>query len=142
MILFVDDEPSYVANYVTELQVSGYRVDLVANVTDGLRKLESKNVSIELMVLDIMMSPRGAFTAEETQQGLRTGVRVYETARRERPQLPIIILTNAKDGTLAARFRGDPYCRYVQKLDCLPFQLIEKVKTLLREVRELNRGNQ
>ena len=98
----------------------------------GLKWFEENGDKAELLILDIMMPCGQAFNAEETEQGLKTGVLFYERVRKTNDQLPIVILTNNLDEAVRRVFEQDPYCRFFRKEDLLPFELAEEVKDFLQ----------
>lgn len=131
MILFVDDEKREMHSYVTELYFSGYEVSFENNVDDALTFVAANLNRIDLLILDIMMPPGSSFKDVDTEDGLRTGVRFYERIRENAPNLPVMIFTNVSDECVAERFRREAKCRFLQKKNYLPYQLVEKVKEML-----------
>jgi CheY-like chemotaxis protein len=135
MILFVDDEKRVLDSYLQELQMSGLEVSYVSSIDEGLRILEKDRADVELIILDVMMPWGEAFDEEETEQGLRTGLRFYERVRKNNKELPIMIYTNAVEDDLRKKFEQDSKCRFYQKEDLLPFELAETVKEILQETK-------
>jgi CheY-like chemotaxis protein len=131
MILFVDDEIRGVDSYITELHLSGFDVSFQENVDEALRVLEERIDDVDLVILDIMMPPALTFIDMDTQLGLRTGLRFYEKIRQEAPGLPVIILTNVVDERVRQTFSTDSHCSFLMKEECLPFELVEVVKSWL-----------
>jgi len=131
MILMIDDEPHYVKTYIDELEFSGYQVKLEKDVDAGFKFLTENKDQIQLVILDIMMSPGRLLAEVDTQNGLRTGVYLFDRIRALAPDLPILILTNVSDPRVAARFQGQEKCRFLRKEDYLPFELVEEVKRFL-----------
>jgi CheY-like chemotaxis protein len=131
MILFIDDEKRAMTTYVEELKLSNYDVSFQTSVINALRSLEDGTAAIELVVLDIMMPFGTTFSADETEFGLRTGVRLYERIREHSPACPIVIFTNVTDPSVAERFRDEKNCWFLQKEHYLPFELAERVGEIL-----------
>jgi len=127
----IDDEPHYVKTYIDELEFSGYQVKLEKDVDAGFKFLTENKDQIQLVILDIMMSPGRLLAEVDTQNGLRTGVHLFDRIRALAPNLPILILTNVSDPWVAARFQGQEKCRFLHKEDYLPFELVEEVKRFL-----------
>ena len=75
MILFLDDEERRLSSHVMELRISGYQVNFFKDVSEALTFFEKHVDAIKLLILDIMMPPSGSFQSEDTEAGLRTGVR-------------------------------------------------------------------
>lgn len=133
MILMIDDEPEYTITYKDELELSGYQVEFVRDVDSALEFFEKHRGQIELVILDIMMSPGRALADVDTQNGLRTGVPLFDRIRELAPGLPILILTNVSDEKVAAHFRRKENCRFRRKEDYLPFELVKEVTEFLNE---------
>jgi DNA-binding NarL/FixJ family response regulator len=140
MILMIDDEPRGISSYKEELVLSGYRVVHERKVDDALRVLAREDAGLELVILDIMMPTGEQFRDDEAvQMGLRTGVRLYETIRAKAPALPVIILTNVSDPRTVERFSQERGCLFLQKTDCLPYELAEAVGKMLAPAGEPRR---
>ena len=131
MILFVDDEKRRMDNYERELVASGLEVSFQSDVDEAIRVYEESGDRLELVILDIMMSPGLSFKDVDTEAGLRTGIRFYEKIRQKTPELPVMILTNVVDERLPKRFHPDAYCHVFRKEDYLPFELVEEVNNIL-----------
>ncbi len=131
MILFVDDEKREVESYVRELQLSGFHVCFQNDVDSALRYFRENAENISILVLDLMMPAGSAFAKEDTDMGLRTGVRFYDSVRARAPDLPVIVLTNVSDESVARRFSAEHQCRFLRKEDYLPFEVVEEIRLLL-----------
>jgi CheY-like chemotaxis protein len=128
-ILFVDDENRRAQLYLDELRQSGFDTELLTE-TDGALAYLRQNQDIDVLILDIMMPP-GIYFAGKTDQGLNTGVVLYDEIRGIRPNLPVIILTNVSDKHVAQKFREESNCRYYRKIDLLPFELADEIREIL-----------
>ncbi len=131
MILVIDDEKREMDSYVGELKLRGYDVRFEKNVDDALDFFEKPEGKIDLVVLDIMMPPGARFREVDTNQGLRTGILVYDWIRQRALGLPCIILTNVSKEDVAERFRSEKLCWFLLKEDYLPFELADKVGAVL-----------
>lgn len=122
-ILFIDDERRRMEPYVIELQLNGHEVVFHDEVDRALYTIQDNTVHFDLVVLDISMPPGESFAHEETREGFRSGLVLYERLRNVRPNLKVIFLTNVSDRRVAERFAmEDPtLCRFVRKPDILPF---------------------
>ena len=140
MILFVDDERRHTSDFVRELEESGYQISFQSNVDLALQFLEESENDIELMILDIMMPPGKRFRDVDTDEGLRTGVYLYERAREIRPELPVIILTNVSDEELEVQFRREANCWYFQKKHYLPYEVAHEVNRILSPIEIMVEG--
>lgn len=132
MILLVDDELRRMQIYIEELAQSGYESSLQTEVDSGFKFFEENQEKIDLLILDLMMPPGESFELEKTNAGLRTGYFFYKRVRQKAPHLPIIIFTNVADGELLSFFGQDRDCWFFQKLDFLPFELVEQIGVILQ----------
>lgn len=138
MILFVDDERRYVDGYVEELRLSGFTVEYRKTVDAAHKFLVENLPQIDLLVLDIMMPPGELLQEAQTNHGLRTGVRFFEQVRQLAPVLPVIILTNVTDEQVKEQLQQEPFCWFIRKEDCFPFELAEEVQRILSEISSAN----
>jgi DNA-binding NtrC family response regulator len=77
-ILVIDDEPDIRESLEILLSAEGYRVDLAANATEGLKRLE--NSTFDLVLLDLMMPDK-------------SGMQVLEEIRGRDRETPIFLIT-------------------------------------------------
>src|SRR5262249_47786089 len=77
-ILVVDDEPDIRESLEALLSAENYRVELAANATEGLRKLETS--AYDLVLLDLMMPDK-------------SGMQVLEEVRARDQETPIFMIT-------------------------------------------------
>lgn len=131
MILVIDDEKREMDSYVQELQLVGYEVRFEKDVDLALGFFEEHGAEVDLLVLDIMMPSGSRFKEVDTSRGLRTGLLVYEWLRERAPDLPCLILTNVSKEDVADRFRTEEMCWFLLKEDYMPFELAEKVASIL-----------
>lgn len=94
MILFVDDEKRRMKSYVEELENSGYEVEFESDVDSALKNFKNNKDKIDLVILDIMMPAGDSFNNTQTENGLKTGICLYQEIRKQKEIIPIIILTN------------------------------------------------
>ena len=130
-ILFVDDEKRWITSYIDELKASGFKVHYEATIDSAIKFFDAHHERISLLILDIMMPPGEAFTLEETENGLRSGVLFYDVIRKKKPALPVILLTNISDDEVKKRFDQEENCLFLRKPECFPYELVEKVKNIL-----------
>lgn len=127
-ILFVDDEPRWTQFYIEELEACGYVVVFKSGVDEAWQYLKQEPLPT-LLILDVMMPPGKDMTDEETRVGLRTGERFYEKIRQLSFDLPVFILTNVNDAGLKERFHQEQHCTFLGKIETLPHELSEMVRT-------------
>jgi DNA-binding NtrC family response regulator len=77
-ILVIDDEPDIRDSLEALLTAERYRVDLAANATEGLKRLESS--TYDLVLLDLMMPDK-------------SGMQVLEEVRQRDNETPIFLIT-------------------------------------------------
>ena len=132
MILCLDDENRDGYNYFEELRLSGHEVSFHMDVDSAFNFFNKNYSKIELIILDIMMSPGKSFTPEKAERGLRTGILVYEKVRSKAPLLPVIILTNVTDEKVNEQFLREKNCFYFLKENYLPSELVKEIKKIFK----------
>ena len=134
MILFVDDEPRELDSHRLELEMSGYGVVFESDVDNALQFIEENRDNIELLILDIMM-PVGKAFENARHEGMRTGIDFYERIRKTFANLPVIIFTNVTDELVMGKFseENEANCWFLRKADFLPYELAEKVDSILKK---------
>ena len=130
MILFIDDDIRVMDTYVGDLRASGYDAHQERTVDEGLKFLRENFGQIDVLVLDIMMDEGGNFSDADIQNGLRTGVFLFEKIRDEHPELPVVILTNVSAEPVEMAFAGRPRCLFLLKPDWYAFELVEEIKAM------------
>jgi CheY-like chemotaxis protein len=133
MILLVDDEKRWAELYreILEEELPQHEVQLKDKVDEALALLRRDTAQIELLILDIMMSPGRTFRDVDTRNGLRTGHHFFNLVRTEIPDLPVVILTNVSDLDEEEYYEGQPKCWFFRKEDCTPFELSERIRNIL-----------
>ena len=131
MILFVDDEPNRVEVYDRDLRMSGFEVLFKSSVDEALATIQENPDLISLIILDVMLSPGESFEDEDTNEGLRTGINLYNRVRTIVPNLPVITLTNVTDEKVADWFQKQESCWFFHKKDIFPFEFTEEVNKIL-----------
>lgn len=131
MILFVDDEKRGINTHVEELKLSGYEVVFIKDVDSAFEYLKENYPEIKLIILDVMMPPGRLFKDSETRDGMTTGISFHQKIRQEFPALPIIIFTNYNGDELEQQIGQDSNSKLLNKIDYLPFELVEEVKEFL-----------
>jgi DNA-binding response OmpR family regulator len=137
VILFIDDEPRYIKNFVEDLELTlvGHGdirvVDRVDEALSLIARLNERGSLPELIILDIMMAPYNSFTTEETNGGIRTGLALFDKIKHV---CPILIFTNVGDASVKKTFE-DQGCLYVKKPDVLPHEFSALVRNILKEHR-------
>lgn len=130
-VLFIDDEKRWIWPYIEELKAADFEVRHESNVDSAMRYLDSFRGQISLLILDMMMSPGEHFSLEETSDGMRTGISLYDFIRRRMPDVPVIILTNVSDEGVRRRFEKEEKTYFARKPDYFPNELVCLVKDVL-----------
>jgi CheY-like chemotaxis protein len=139
-IFFVDDElipgleepdGHYMWYYTDALKEEGYEVIEAIGTDQAIAEMKSHS-DIDLIILDIMMSPGKAFEKEDTMEGLRTGVNLARMLSKEYPKIPILVLTNLQPGTISDQLNYPTIKRIVHKPDCLPYDCVDMVSEILK----------
>lgn len=130
MILFVDDEERRVGVYVEELTISGFEVVHIQSPDEAWDYIDAHYGMLDLAILDLMMPHGPRFKHLDTDDGLRTGVRLYERIRQLSPDLPVVFLSNVFEEE--ARLRRDPASYYLMKRDYLPHEFASEVREIMK----------
>ncbi len=133
-ILFIDDETRRMQPYVRELEDNNHEVVFQDDADRALFIIQDDTIHLDLAVLDISMPPGKSVAFEDTREGFRTGLFLYERLRSVRPYLKVIFLTNVSDRRVAERFAmEDPtLCRFVRKPEALPSEFSRMVEEFLQ----------
>jgi CheY-like chemotaxis protein len=126
LILLFDDEKRYVASYLDALSEAGFEVEFRRDV-DAAARFLNDHPEVAVFVLDVMAPAGDLLTGEDTQGGIRTGLRFYEWVRARRPSLPVIVLTNVRDDRVEDYFSCEPNCRFLLKQSTRKQDLVREV---------------
>jgi CheY-like chemotaxis protein len=137
-IMFIDDESRRMKMYVDELEESGHTVSFQSSVDSALATLREEGGRLDLVVIDVSISPGMEYKYEDTDGGTRTGIALYATIRRDWPDLKVMVFTNVPDSRLAEKFSNEDsrVCLFARKPDILPFQLVEMVEEFVSAGRD------
>ncbi len=100
-VLLIDDEMLVAEYYKRALKEQGLEVKRYYGPDTAFEFLEKEKPNIALAVLDIMMLPGRRYEDKDTDEGLTTGVLMYDEFRSLYPDVPVIVLTNASNPTTA-----------------------------------------
>jgi len=130
LVLIIDDDFTPMELYVKALQLSNFEVHQSLSIDQAMKYLNNYHDIVKIIVLDIMMPPGHILTAEETEEGLNTGVLFYENLKSLYPQIPIVVLTNVRrKDTLDAL--NSKACNIYQKSDFTPYRFVEIVNKII-----------
>jgi CheY-like chemotaxis protein len=131
MILFVDDDLYHLENDISNLRACGYKVHHASTVDEAVDFIATHRNEIDGVICDIMMPHGEAFTAAETRAGLRAGLKLFEWARKQWPDLLFVIFTNVQYENLRGYFEKEPRCIYMQKQDYWGTKFPEQIKKII-----------
>lgn len=128
-ILLVEDDPFLIDIYNTKLKESGFKVEIVNNGQDALKKIRKRNYRNSgkktlwpnLLILDIVLAPMDGW------QVLR------EIKKDERLKgLKIIIFTNLGQKEEVEKGLALGAIKYLIKAHYAPSELVEEIKKVLK----------
>ena len=130
MILFIDDEPRFIAPYIDAFKLSQFDVVVKDSVDEALEFIKKNKDDIDVVMLDIMMPPGRILKGSDTKEGLRTGLRFIELMKEIDEQIPIVCLTNAD----SKKFRKIDHSNYLifEKKEIDPWELLDKMYDIKR----------
>lgn len=130
-ILFIDDERRRMDIFAMELELSGKEVIYCSEVQTGWDVFVNNQTKISLIILDIMMAPGNLFDKESSEDGLRTGILMFERIREQAAEIPVIIFTNVSDREVKNRFLLKKNCLFVQKKGYYPSEFVQMINRFL-----------
>ena len=123
IILLIDDDKLVMQFYVRALELDKFTVRHCLGPDEAFAFIEKEKPQLVAAVVDIMMLPQKRYCDADTDNGLKTGLFVYQDLRAEYPDTPIIILTNVSNQVTLDNFEEGPLLKVVQKLELPPFGL-------------------
>ena len=131
-VLFIDDERRRMDAFAMELELTGKTIRFCTEAKKGWDVFVKNRTKINLIILDIMMAPGELFVdTGSVEDGLRTGIVLFEKIREQEPDIPVIIFTNASDRDVRERFRNEKNCLFVQKKGYLPHEFVHLISRFL-----------
>ena len=139
IVAIIDDDRFALRYYVSAVeQNTGAVVRHYTSALDFVRAV-NEGATFDLIVTDVMMSPAGTFTDEETNNGLLTGIKLVEALREACIPCPVIVFTNISTPALIDNiqesFSDDEMILVIRKIDADPFQLAEVIKRQLDKIK-------
>jgi CheY-like chemotaxis protein len=132
----IEDEARANVYYLRALEKSGFDVMQIKDAGEAVEYVRDERNQIDLILLDIMMAPGRYRDRNGIEQGLRTGVFVYEEIRACRPNVPVLVLTNVQDPEALSAFEAGPRLQVARKTQTPPFDLVEIVRGMLALVEQ------
>jgi CheY-like chemotaxis protein len=112
-ILLADDDRFGASLVADHLTARGISVTYVSRAYDILPTLEQ--ITVDLVVLDIMMPCGRTFSRFETQGGFTTGLAVAKEIRQLHPQTKVIAVSQMRSDHVAEWFNQQDGCAFVPK---------------------------
>ncbi len=119
-LLVVDDEPAVLITYQLILEQKGYRVTPASSSQEAYQTLRSEKV--DLLVCDLSL--------EHSESGFE----VIESAKRENPLLPSLLITGYATETAIQKAEDSGVPVLFKPIDIQ--ELFETIASLLRNTRE------
>jgi len=134
MILFIDDEPT-TDLFFDELQGRGLPIRKFRSVDEAWEYLAKTNKPLDLAIVDVMMPPGELFSKDDVSDGLHTGLSFYKLIRQKYETIPVYLLTNLTQSTVARSVDGDPNAYIAVKTDIFYDDFAEQVEDLYNKSR-------
>lgn len=116
-VLWVDDEASEpkMDTRFEELLPFGIHVEPCDDVHSFIAKVRSGTFDFDVVVMDLIMPPQGAYPPDETARGLETGLRLLKELRATAPKVPIVVVTIRSRSGLDEALRAVGVSEYLPK---------------------------
>lgn len=131
LILLIDDDDLIVSYYIKVLQQEGYKVKYFPGPDSAFEFIENTNPDPAAIILDIIMPPGKRYQHEDTEEGLKTGILMYQDLRTLYPDVPIVVLTNVSNPATLRQFPEGPRLIVAQKLHYPPNELSQLVDDMV-----------
>lgn len=125
-ILLIDDEEMPANYYVQAFEMEGVKVSR-AKSTDEALDLAQKDGPFDMIIIDIMMPPGERLANLDTQDGLTSGIALYEMLAAICPNVPAIFLSNVRNQNILDQAARETKLTVLSKFDYHPFKLVDYV---------------
>jgi len=132
LILLIDDDKLPMLYYVKALEEMDFKVKQCYDPDSAIEFAKSHGSNIAAILLDVMMPPGKAYRNVNTNEGLRTGVFLFDDLRKHCPRVPVVVLTNVRNPETLSSFKEGALLKIAQKTDWPPFELTELVQEMLK----------
>jgi len=123
MILFVDDQPEQLTDYIAELSARSVEPRIVSRVSELDSYLANTNAKPDCIVLDVMFPGQNDLPGSLTSQGLTAGLPIFGGLRSRFPSTHIVVFTGSLDLQVKNFFRAQENCTLLYKGSVTPKQL-------------------
>ena len=128
-VLFIDDEPHLLKEYVGALETAGFKVEFRDEAEDAMQFFLTNHEDLDAVILDVMMPPPAVLGDRATKYGLRTGASLFARIREANTTKPVLIFTNLIRSRLDVAV--DDFLDIHQKMETPPFALPKLLKALM-----------
>jgi CheY-like chemotaxis protein len=128
-VLFIDDEPLLLKEYVKALEAAGFEVEFRVESEDAMQFFLSNHDKLDAVILDVMMPPPAVLGDRATEYGLRTGISLLARIREENSTIPVILFTNLMLSRIDIAI--DDCLDIRQKMETPPFVLPKLLQKLI-----------
>jgi CheY-like chemotaxis protein len=139
LILLIDDDANLM-QYYRDALLDQFDVEYASAPADALGFLERRGSEVAGIVLDIMMPHGLEFTEAETDEGLQTGVALYQRLRQRLESTPVVVLTNVAVDSLRRKFPADRFLHIAPKLHHPPTGLAALLDETINKTGRQNPG--
>lgn len=130
LIIMVDDD-HIILNMYAAVMRRFFEVKVFASVVEALAYTHQNAEEICAVIVDIMMPYEGVFTRTDTDDGLETGICLYNQLRETFDAIPIIILTQVSTEKVEARITPSENVRILEKQDARPSEVAKILQELI-----------
>jgi CheY-like chemotaxis protein len=139
LVLIIDDDEWPTKFYETALQKRDFTVQRCTDADTGYEFAKENNQALQAIVLDIMMPPGERYRDRDTEDGLKTGVLLYEDLQAiVKPSLPVVVLTNVSNQETLKMLPEREGLKIAEKLDVPPLELATLVEEMVDAAASLS----
>ena len=136
-VLMIDDDEWPTKLYETALVRRDFKVKRCTDADTAYEFAKENNEALLAIVLDIMMSPGERYKNRDTDDGLKTGLLLYEDFKSFiKPNLPIVVLTNVSNRETLKMLPEGESLRIAEKMDVPPLELALLIEEMIEQSGE------
>jgi len=131
-VLMIDDDEWPTKFYETALLRRDFKVERCTDPDTAYEFAKENKGNLRAIVLDVMMPPGERYKNRDTDDGLKTGILLYQDLRGIiKPNLPIVVLTNVWNRETLKTLPEGEGLRIAEKLDVPPLELAMLVEEMI-----------
>jgi CheY-like chemotaxis protein len=146
-VLWLDNDPAYIKQFVMTLEEDGYSVVVKKSVTEAERLLQEQRfdlVIVDVMIPTVSQEEEQRYPPAETDNGHKTGLVFFRKVKLllADKQTSILVLTVRIDEEVRKEFlkEGLPEAQFVTKMDVMETpKFMKKIESLLGEASRARR---